>query len=130
MAEETPELVFVEEDELLAEITSFRLELLGFRVRTVPTGRDAIKTIHDRLPNAVIVDMMLPDMEGVEFINRLCNEPRTSDIPILAFSVEADLLSVEKAHAAGAKDYLVAPYDPAILEEKLEKLLTGASVGS
>jgi len=128
MKEHTPQLLFVEEDETLAEITSFRLELLGYGVRTAHTGDEAMRKIDDRLPDLILLDVVLPDMDGIELINRLQNDPATHDVPILIFSADADLDRVERAFAAGANDCLVTPYDPAVLEEKLERLLEMTAV--
>jgi DNA-binding response OmpR family regulator len=123
MHDETPRLLLVEADELLSEITSFRLELSGFQVRTVRSGEEAVKALRGDLPDVVIVDLTLPDMDGIDLINQLSNDARTSCVPVLAFSIDADVHAVQRAHAAGAKDLLVIPYDPYVLEEKLEQLL-------
>jgi len=70
----------------------------------------------------VIVDHVLPGMDGVEFINRLSNDVRTSEIPIMFLSTKADLDDVQRAYNAGADEYLVIPYDPIVLESKVERL--------
>jgi CheY-like chemotaxis protein len=61
-------------------------------------------------------------MDGVEFINRLSNDTRTSEIPIMFLSTKSDLEDVQKAYNAGADEYLVIPYDPMVLQSKLERL--------
>ena len=70
----------------------------------------------------IIVDHVLPGMDGVEFINRLSNDTRTSDVPIMFLSTNGDLEDVKKAYNAGADEYLVIPYDPMVLEAKVERL--------
>lgn len=62
-------------------------------------------------------------MDGLALTERLSNDPRTSQIPILAISDNADLDEVERSYVAGAKDYLVIPYDLTVLQDKLGKLL-------
>ena len=66
-------------------------------------------------------------MDGTEFINRLSNDTRTSDIPIMFLSTNGDLEDVQKAYNAGADEYLVIPYDPMVLESKVERLVKAAS---
>ena len=56
-------------------------------------------------------------------MNRLSNDVRTGQIPVLFVSSHADLDDVQKAYNAGANDYLVTPYDPAVLESKIERLV-------
>ncbi len=116
-------VLLVEEDSVLAEVTGFRLELLDFDVETVVTAEAALAALDRELPDAIILDLTLPDMDGIELTNRLSNDPKTSQIPIMVLSTNADLNEVQRAHAAGADDYLVIPYDPTMLEQKLKALL-------
>ncbi len=123
MSNETPTILLVEEDATLSEITSFRLELLGFDVQQQRTAEAVLETIHEAPPDLVILDLYLPGLGGVELINRLKLDEATASIPLLVFSVDSDLEAVTCAHAAGADDYLVTPYDPAVLQEKILRLL-------
>ena len=116
-------ILLVEEEPVLAEVTGFRLELLGHEVQTVSTGEMALAALEQQLPDAILMNLTLPDMTGIELTNRLSNDERTSGVPVIVLSYESDLAQVERAHAAGAKDYVVVPYDPAVLEDKLERLL-------
>jgi CheY-like chemotaxis protein len=74
------------------------------------------------LPTLIIVDHVLPGMDGIELINRLSNDMRTSEIPVLLLSTKADLEDVQRAYNAGADEYVVIPYDPIVLEAKIERL--------
>ena len=123
MAHDNPLILLLEEEPVLAEITAFRLELLGYRVTSVHTGEELLKQLVDQTPDLIIADTYLPDMNGAELINRVTSDSRYGHIPVMVFSVEADLEAVQKAFSAGAKDYLVTPYDPAVLERKVELLL-------
>jgi CheY-like chemotaxis protein len=122
MSDRSPQILFVEEDPILLEITAFRLELLGYVVVTQQSAERALEWLRDQLPTLIIVDHMLPGMDGIEFINRLSNDTRTSDIPIMFLSTNGDLDDVQKAYNAGADEYLVIPYDPIVLESKVERL--------
>ena len=122
MSERISQILFVEEDPVLLEITAFRLELLGYQVETQQSAERALEWLHDKLPALIIVDHMLPGMDGIEFINRLSNDTRTSEVPIMFLSTNGDLEDVRKAYNAGADDYLVIPYDPMVLESKVERL--------
>ena len=124
MKTEVPTLLLVEEDELLADITAFRLELLGYTVHCVRTAADALQRLKfDPLPAVVIADTTLPDMSGIELIGQLNSSERTHNIPIMALSVGADHGWAQRAERAGAADCLVLPYDPAVLEQKIENLV-------
>lgn len=123
MSHEIPNIMLVEEDEVLSEITSFRLELLGYHVHQMRTAEAALEAVRDSLPELIILDLYLPGLDGVELINRLKMDESTANVPIMVFSVDSDLNIVSRAHDAGADDYLVTPYDPAVLQEKISKLL-------
>ena len=118
-------LIIVEEDELLLELSAFRLELLGYRVTRLSTGEDLIRELANRenKPDLVILDTTLPDMDGIELVHRLKSDSRTANVPVLLLSIDADLDIVQRAVIAGATDYLVIPFDPTILEQKVESVL-------
>ena len=126
MSGQAPQILLIEGDSTLLEITAFRLELLGYQVTTFEAAERAIEWLRDQLPTVVIVDQVLPGMDGIEFINRLSNDTRTSDVPIMFLSTNGDLGDVQKAYNAGADEYLVIPYDPIVLEAKVERLATAA----
>jgi CheY-like chemotaxis protein len=127
MHERSPQILLVEEDRTLLEVTAFRLELLGYDVVTQQSAERALEWLRERLPTLIIVDHVLPGMDGVEFINRLSNDTRTSDVPVIFLSTNADLEDVQRAYNAGADEYLVIPYDPLVLEAKVERLVTATS---
>jgi DNA-binding response OmpR family regulator len=122
MSDRSPIILLIEGDPTLLEITAFRLELLGYQVVSHESAERGIEWLKEQLPSLIIVDHGLPGMDGVEFINRLSNDTRTSDIPIMFLSTNGDLEDVQKAYNAGADEYLVIPYDPIVLEAKVERL--------
>jgi CheY-like chemotaxis protein len=122
MSDHSPQILLVEEDKTLLEITAFRLELLGYAVVAQQSAERALEWLRQHLPTLIIVDQVLPGMDGIEFINRLSNDTRTSEIPIMFLSTNADLEDVQRAYNAGADEYLVIPYDPLVLEAKVERL--------
>jgi DNA-binding response OmpR family regulator len=127
MSDLAPQVLLIEGDSTLLEITAFRLELLGYQVESRDSAEQGLEWLKDHIPNIVIVDHVLPGMDGFEFINRLSNDTRTSDIPIMFLSTNGDLDDVQKAYNAGADEYLVIPYDPMVLEAKVERLTSAVA---
>jgi DNA-binding response OmpR family regulator len=123
MKDELIRLLLVEEDPTLADITSFRLELLGYAVNTVHTGEQALESALKEPPDLIILDLYLPGLDGVALIQQLRSEVETANVPVLVFSVDSDPDQVQRAYQTGASDYLVTPYDPAVLEQKLIRLI-------
>jgi CheY-like chemotaxis protein len=124
MTDSKSQILLVEEDPILLEVTAFRLELLGYSVVTQQSAEAALEWLKDHTPTLIIVDHILSGMDGIEFINRLSNDTKTSEIPIMFLSTRSDLEDVQKAYNAGADEYLVIPYDPLVLEAKVERLAT------
>ena len=98
MPDRSPQILLVEEDRTLLEITAFRLELLGYNVVTQQSAERALEWLREQLPTLIIVDHVLPGMDGIEFINRLSNDTRTSEIPIMFLSTHSDLEDVQRAY--------------------------------
>ncbi|TWU63451.1 MULTISPECIES: response regulator [Crateriforma] len=117
------DLLLVHSDARLAEITCFRLELLGYGIRVCCSGTDALSEISKSVPDLIIVDTTLTDMDGLEWLTRLRAEYAPVDLPALVFSQDPSLETVERAFMSGAQDYLLTPFDPTVLEQKVERLL-------
>lgn len=125
MTNQATHILLMEEEPTLLDITAFRLELLGYRVTSMETAEAATLWLRDNLPDLIAVGH-LSDMESVEFLNLLSNDPRTSELPKVYVSASSDLDEVQRAYNAGADEFLVTPYDPLVLEKKVEELLTAA----
>ena len=104
---------------VLAEVTEFRLKLLGLSTVSVASAEMMTTEIDSSLPDAMIIDLDVDEGTGVQIVERLASNEITSRIPILCMSAEADLPHAEEAFAAGANEFLVVPYDPIMLEDKM-----------
>jgi DNA-binding response OmpR family regulator len=121
------QILLVEEEPTLADITAFRLELLGYQVETKETADAALSWLQSNAPDLIAVGY-LADMEPVEFLNRISDDQRTNATPVLYLSPNSDLDEVQRAYNAGADEYLLTPYDPLVLESKVESLLVPATL--
>ncbi|MBC8352939.1 MAG: response regulator [Planctomycetes bacterium] len=122
------EVLLVEPETVVSEVTAFRLELLGYRVVCVESAEAAFAQISDSIPDLIITDLVLPGLDGMGFIERLTTNEDTSDLRILVLSIDADLSRVQGAYNVGARDFIVVPFHPEVLEEKVSKLLADAPV--
>lgn len=124
----TRQVLLVEPETIVSEVTAFRLELLGYRVTCVDSAEAAFGKISESLPDLVITDLVLPGLDGMGFIERLTTDEETSDLRILVLSIDADLSRVQAAYNVGARDFIVVPFHPEVLEEKVSKLLADAPI--
>ena len=125
MSPEATKLLLIEEEPTLLEITAFRLELLGYQIVMRSTADDAMRWLAESLPDLIIVGHVA-EMDPIEFLNHLSNEQRTSQIPVMFLSSNTDMEEVQRAYTAGADEFLVTPYDPLVLEKKVEGLIVAA----
>lgn len=124
MSRDRPKILLVIDDQLLADVTDFRLSLLGYEVQTEREGNAAIQHVEASSPDLIIVSGDICDMDCVEFVNVIRTRAQDNDVPVIVFSAESGLDAVRRAFAAGTNDYVITPYDPATLEAKIELLLT------
>lgn len=122
MTQQLCTLLLVEEEPILREITAFRLELLGYEVVSWEGAHQANVWLQGQLPGLILVGQVA-ETGALEFLNHLSNDQRTSEIPVVFLSGSSDLDEVQKAYNAGADEFLVTPYDPLMLEKKVQGLL-------
>lgn len=100
-------ILLVEDDEGLAQVYTSRLDIEGFEVRRVPNGEDALSAAQEFKPDLIMLDVMMPKVNGFDVLDILRNTPETTNIKIImltALSQEADR---KKAEEMGVDDYLV-----------------------
>lgn len=100
-------ILLVEDDEGLAQVYITRMEVDGFEVKRVPNGEDALATAVEYKPDLILLDIMMPKVNGFDVLDILRNTPETTNVKIImltALSQEADL---KKAQEMGVDDYIV-----------------------
>ncbi len=106
-------LVFIIEDEIdIAELLRFNLEQAGYRCIILSSGKNAVREVQKKMPQLILLDLMLPEVDGIEICKRLKRDPATSSIPILMITAKGTehdrILGLE----LGADDYIVKPFSP------------------
>jgi CheY-like chemotaxis protein len=125
MATQRKTVLLVEEEPVLLDITAFRLELLGYEVAAKESADAALEWLREHTADLVAVGFVA-DMDPIELLNRLSDDERTSNTPLLLLSPNSDLDEVQRAYNAGADEYLLTPYDPLVLERKVDGLFAAA----
>lgn len=111
-----------DEDDVKIILKMF-LESRGYDVCTAFDGLDAIDQAKTFQPDAILLDVMMPIMDGFEVCKKLKADPATAPIPVVMLSAASHSESVQKGLSAGAVDYLVKPFEPEQLEALLAKVL-------
>lgn len=123
MTETGHRLLLVENDPLLAEVTSYRLQLLGYQVEVAGTAAELWAGVDRLHPHAVLMNLDMDGLQPMELLEQLGTDKTTSELPIIALSSQSDLNQVEHVWKNGVRDYLITPYDPVVLERKVARLL-------
>jgi two-component system cell cycle response regulator DivK len=116
-------ILIVEDDEMNLDMMIQRLELRGYRVLGAINGLDGIDLAREELPDLILMDVNLPEINGLEATRRLKAEPATRHIPVVALTAHAMAGDRDKALQAGCDDYETKPVNFQRLLSKIEALL-------
>lgn len=118
-----PKILLVEDNELNAEMLTRRLERRGFTMLLARCGLDAVAmSLRDR-PDLILMDVNLPDIDGLEATRRIKQDNQTAAIPLIALTAHATIGDRDESFGAGCDDYESKPVDLPRLLAKMEALL-------
>src|SRR3977135_3653320 len=121
------DIILVDDDPAIQKMVGGFLERTGYRVRKASNGIEALDLVNERLPDLVITDVRMPELNGIELTSRLRGNHRRAGVPILMFSDMVEAHDALAGYAVGADDYLPKPFELAILEAKVQSLLRRAA---
>ena len=116
-------LLVVDDNETNRDVLTRRLEMQGYATQSAPDGPSALAAIEAREFDLVLLDIMMPDMDGYEVLRRLKADERTHDLPVIMISAIGDLDSVVRCIEMGAEDYLPKPFNPTLLRARISACL-------
>lgn len=116
-------ILVVDDEPLTQNMIRMMLEPVGFEVTAAMDGVEALECIKKRKPDVMILDVMMPQLDGIEVCKILRSQPETADLPILMLSGKTNFTAEQEGLAAGANCYRFKPIGRAELIEELHKLL-------
>ena len=114
-------VLIIEDEKLIIVSTQMVLEAAGFRVESAMNGEDGITRARGIKPDLVLLDIMMPGIDGWETLTRLKRDPETSGIPVIIFTAREHARGHQKSQEMGAADYFRKPFEPDELIELVEK---------
>ena len=117
-------ILLVEDNEMNRDMLSRRLERKGYEVTIAVNGREGVERGRSEIPELILMDMSLPELDGWEATRQLKADDATRAIPVIALTAHAMAGDREKALEAGCDDYDIKPVDFKRLLSKIEALLT------
>ncbi|HQX16498.1 MAG TPA: response regulator [Anaerolineales bacterium] len=130
MAEAKSKILIVEDDLDIAEMLNAYFRVQGYEVFTVNWGEDGVRAAQTVLPNLIILDIRLPDIDGFEVARRVREDRRTNEIPIIFLTEKRDRSDILQGLEVGADDYITKPFDVQELRLRVRNSLKRVSQAS
>lgn len=125
------ELILVVDDERdILELISFNLEKEGYEVKGVRSGEEALAIAQQDRPSAIILDLMLPGLDGLSVCKRLRQDERTRHVPVIMLTAKSEDSDVVRGLELGADDYVTKPFSPRVLVARLRAALRRSGDGA
>ena len=117
-------ILVADDDPVILRLIQVNLELEGYQVLTANNGEEAVATATAEHPDLVILDIMMPRLDGYQACEQLKAEAATKDIPVVFLSAKAQQSDIEKGKTYGVDEYLTKPFDPTELLDVVERLVS------
>ncbi len=121
-------ILLIEDDTALRENTAELLELSGYKVFTAPNGKIGIEKAKKEIPNVIVCDIMMPEIDGYGVLEAVAVEEKTKHIPFIFLSAKTEHKEIRRGMDMGADDYLTKPFEEEELLSAIESRLAKASI--
>ena len=119
-------ILVCDDDPLLLDLVQFKLTARGYDSSAARDGGEAMAALAEQIPDAVVLDAMMPVLDGYEVLRRIRENPSFADIPVIMLTARRQEQDVLSALQLGANDYMVKPFSPEELVARLGRLLEAA----
>jgi len=116
-------ILVVDDEREILELVEYNLAKEGYSVVCVETGEDALAAARRKLPDLVLLDLMLPGVDGLEVCRSLKSDPTTTQIPIVMISAKGGEADIVSGLELGADDYVTKPFSPRVLMARVKAVL-------
>lgn len=122
--------LIVEDDPDARKVLSLILKLDGYQIHTAPGGQEALTLLGTLVPDVILLDVMMPGMDGYQVCQWVRSNPATANVPVVMLSGKADPESVAHGMEVGADEYLAKPITPSNLTAQLKAVLARTAARS
>ena len=116
-------ILVVDDEEDLLELVRYTLAKEGHSVTCVDTGEKAVDSVRQSLPDLIVLDLMLPGIDGLEVCRRLKGDLKTREVPIIMLTAKSEERDVITGLDGGADDYVTKPFSPRVLLARVKSLM-------
>ncbi len=112
VTEHQPRVLVVDDDQVIRQLIGINLELEGFEVHMAADGEEALRQVIQVVPDVVVLDVMMPRLDGLEVARRLRQDPRNRDLRIVMVSARAQAADLQRGEDTGVDAYITKPFEP------------------
>lgn len=116
-------ILIVDDEEDVLELVRYNLDKNGYRIETATTGEEALTKARAKLPDLIILDLMLPGIDGLEVCRQLKIDTKTNNIPIIMLTAKGEETDIVTGLELGADDYVTKPFSPKVLVARVRRVL-------
>lgn len=116
-------ILIVEDEEDIRELIRYNLQKEGYGIQEAGTGEEALTKIHGEIPSLVLLDLMLPELDGLEVCKRIKQDAVARHIPIVMLTAKGEEADVVAGLEVGADDYVTKPFSPRVLLARIRAVL-------
>lgn len=117
------QILVVEDEEDILELINFNLQKEGYQVKGVTSGEEALQEVRRKIPSLIILDLMLPGLDGFDVCKLLKNDPGTKAVPVVMLTARSEESDIIIGLELGADDYLTKPFSPRELIARVRAVL-------
>lgn len=116
-------VLIIEDEEHISELIKYNLEAAGYQVSAAYDGEEGLKAVFEYLPDLIILDLMLPKMDGISVCNKVRNTKETEEIPIIMLTAKSSEMDKIIGLEIGADDYITKPFSVRELQARIKTVL-------
>lgn len=116
-------ILIVDDEEDVLELVRYNLDKNGYKIDTATTGEQALAKAKTKLPDLIVLDLMLPGIDGLEVCKKLKNDVKTQNIPVIMLTAKGEETDIVTGLELGADDYVTKPFSPKVLVARIRRIL-------
>ena len=116
-------ILIADDEPNIRQLVAFTLRRRGYEIVEAEDGTTALELIRQATPDLVVLDVMMPGLTGIAVVQQLSADPATAEIPVILLSAKGQGVEIEEGLASGARLYLVKPFSPRELADRVAEVL-------
>ncbi|MGH2528237.1 MAG: response regulator [Actinomycetota bacterium] len=124
-SEANPRILIVDDDPVILRLLQINFRLEGYEVDSASRGDEALRRAREAVPDVVVLDIMMPGVDGFDVLRQLKEDPASRDVPVILLSARSQDEDRLRSYALGVEVYVTKPFDPAHLVEIVRRVLAG-----